>query len=659
MTVRPWAVLLAASTAGDAQAAARVGAAARAQGWTFEIAASPASLLARVQGRDGPGLVVLAPGTREPVRVARRVHGAAPRAGFLFLVEADEEAPLRRQLVYSTPSGAQWSIECIAAGHLEGVIASTMASIAEQRRLRTTLDHISARVATYASVPQAEYARLVASERFLASVLRHMHDAVVAVDPSGLVVSCNTSAARLFRRLEHELAGVSLPHLLGQPSWWARALDEALAGGAPQHEVALETDAGPAVLEVTLSAVPGPAHGIEGYAAILRDVTRQKHTEEQLRELNRRKDQFLAMLAHELRNPLAPIRSAAEIIRLLPVQDARLTKVSEVISRQVGHMTRIIDELLDVSRVTRGKIELTREPLDLRAAVASAVEQVRPLLDQRGHRLHLTLPGEPVHVLGDAVRLVQVVGNLLNNAAKYTSPGGDVHLRVVPGAHEVQVTVEDTGEGIDPQFLPHVFELFTQSHRSPDRSESGMGVGLALVRHLVELHGGRVEAHSEGPGHGSRFSVTLPAWHATPDAAPPAPAPREAGGGPGIQPLRLLVVDDNRDAAFTLAAVLEADGHEVRVALDAHEALATAPGFRPDVLLLDLGLPGLDGYALAERLRACEATARSIYVAVSGYSAPQDRERARRAGFDHHLAKPVPVEQVRAVLQGARRVPGC
>jgi len=368
---------------------------------------------------------------------------------------------------------------------------------------------------------------------------------------------------------------------------------------------------------------------------------------DQLRQADRRKDEFLAVLAHELRNPLAPVRNAVEVMRLRDVDDPGLGRARDIIDRQVQQMTRLVDDLLDVSRITRGKVELQKESVDLAAVVARAVEISRPLIDARRHELAVTLPPEPVRLEADAARLAQVVANLLNNAAKYTEERGHIWLTVEREGPEAVVRVRDTGVGIPAEMLAQVFDLFTQVTHSLDRSQGGLGIGLTLVRSLVEMHGGGVRAHSGGPGQGSEFVVRLPLLAGR----------RAAGSGPGAggRPIessarRILVVDDNGDAADSLAMLLRLMGNDVRTAPDGPAALEAARAYRPDVVLLDLGLPGMSGYEVCRRLREGHFANGPLVVALTGYGQDEDRRRTREAGFDRHLVKPVNPDELRGVL---------
>ncbi|WP_437662404.1 ATP-binding protein [Sorangium sp. So ce1182] len=375
---------------------------------------------------------------------------------------------------------------------------------------------------------------------------------------------------------------------------------------------------------------------------------------DQLRDQDRRKDEFLATLAHELRNPLAPIRTGLEILQVSGSEEQD-RKILAMIERQVGHMVRMVDDLLDVSRITRGKVELRRERVDLRSVLNSALETSRPLIEAAAHELAVRLPAEPLLLDADPTRLAQVFANLLNNAAKYTPGGGSIRVAARRDGAAVVVRVMDSGVGIPADMLPKVFDMFTQVVRSIDRAQGGLGIGLTLVRRLVELHGGTVHAESEGPGQGSTFTVRLPL------AAADVPAARPPSSGSAARhataALRVLVVDDNVDGAESLALLLRMSGHRTRAVHTGPEALTAARELGADVVFLDIGLPGMDGYEVARRLRADPGFAGLVLVALTGWGTEDDRRRAREAGFDHHLTKPVDAAEVRRlvarVAQGA------
>jgi signal transduction histidine kinase len=371
---------------------------------------------------------------------------------------------------------------------------------------------------------------------------------------------------------------------------------------------------------------------------------------EELRETDRRKDEFLAMLAHELRNPLAPMRNALEIVRLRGLERRSTLRQSwDMIERQVEHLTRLVEDLLDVSRITRGKIALKKAPVEVAEVVRRAVETSRPLVEARHHHLDVKLPATPVYVLGDLTRLSQVLLNLLNNAAKYTDEGGELTLsvEVETASADVVLRVRDTGMGIPPEMLPRIFDLFTQADRTLDRAQGGLGIGLTLVRRLVMMHGGSVAAFSQGPGKGSEFVVRLPQYRG---GAPPVHVADAESASAEIVSRRILVVDDNQDSALSLAMLLRLSGNEVVTAHDGPTALALASGFRPELALLDIGLPGMDGYELARRLRELPGLTGLRLAALTGYGSDEDRRRSRTAGFNLHLVKPVEMEALQALL---------
>lgn len=386
----------------------------------------------------------------------------------------------------------------------------------------------------------------------------------------------------------------------------------------------------------------------DGLSIFFRDVTSRKEAEEKLRDADRRKDEFLAMLAHELRNPLAPIGAAAELLQMVKLDEARVHQTSQIIGRQVEHMTGLVNDLLDVSRVTSGKVELDRVPLDVNHILTDAMEQVSPLVGARKHRLMLDLPPNVVLITGDKKRLVQVVANLLTNAAKYTPENGTILLKTVVRDDHIYIEVTDNGIGMDADLVARAFDLFAQAERTSDRSSGGLGLGLALVRSLVELHSGTVTCASEGLGKGSTFTVCLPRLLERPNQADYLQDGEALQ--PTHQPLRVLVVDDNVDAAVMLTMLLEAAGHEVLVEHGAYRALERARADKPQVCLIDIGLPELDGNQVAQRLRSLPETANAVLIAVTGYGQESDRKSALAAGFNHHLVKPVDTRRLAAIL---------
>ena len=379
------------------------------------------------------------------------------------------------------------------------------------------------------------------------------------------------------------------------------------------------------------------------------DIHDQKLGEELLKRESERKDEFLAMLAHELRNPLAPISTAAQMLKMTGVNEQRVRQAGDIITRQVKHMTSLVDDLLDLSRITRGLAQIAQEELDLKLVLNNAVEQALPLIDTRKHALSIRMSPALAFVRGDKHRLVQVVANMLNNAAKYTPQQGTIELVLEVHNATVQIQVTDNGSGIPPDLLPCIFDLFTQGERTPDRTQGGLGLGLSLVKNITVLHGGQVTAHSAGVGCGSTFTVTLPLVERTADTAQASPL--QTASALPITPLRLMVVDDNLDAAQSLADLLSLDDHQVLVKEDATSALAAEGKDAVQVFILDIGLPVINGYDLARRLRADPATAKAVLIALTGYGQAHDRVLTKSAGFDHHFVKPLDLDQLATVLE--------
>ncbi|HEX4590644.1 MAG TPA: PAS domain S-box protein [Gemmataceae bacterium] len=481
-------------------------------------------------------------------------------------------------------------------------------------------------------------------ERMFHLLMENVKDfAIFMLDPEGRIVSWNTGAERIL--------GYTEPEILGRPFAVIFTPDD-IERKRPEYELQTARETGRAEDEcwhvrkdgsrLWASGVVTPLRDengdLQGFAKILRDITERKRSEDQLEEANQRKDEFLAMLAHELRNPLAPIQNVVPIFKQEGGGKQHLKEATGMVERALGRIVRIVDDLLDVSRITRGKIELRKERLTLQTAVEQAVETVRPFIESRKHRLTVSLPQEAVWLDADPVRLDQVLVNLLNNAAKYTEPGGTIRLSAERLGNDCVVRVQDNGIGIGAEMLPRVFELFVQADKSLDRAHGGLGIGLTLVKRLVEMHGGAVEAHSGGVGQGSEFVVRL---RAVPEVAglkpedAPARLPRPA------KALRILVVDDNVDTAESLAMVLRLMGHDVRTEHTGPKALQAAVAERPDVVLLDIGLPGMDGCQVAERIREHQDLADMRLIAISGYGQQADQRRCEQAGFNHHLVKPV------------------
>jgi signal transduction histidine kinase/CheY-like chemotaxis protein len=382
---------------------------------------------------------------------------------------------------------------------------------------------------------------------------------------------------------------------------------------------------------------------VDSFNALLAETGRRA---EALREADRRKDEFLATLAHELRNPLAPLRNALEILRIAESNPAMTQKARDIMERQLSQMVRLVDDLLDVSRITTGRLAIRKSAIELQSVVRDAVETVRPFIEARGHTLEMRVSEEPILVEGDRTRLCQVFGNLLNNAAKYTEGSGRIALTLESDGNATTLRVRDSGIGLEPQSLSSIFDMFMQVDRTLERTQAGLGVGLTLAKRLVYLHGGTLTAHSEGKGKGSEFMVRLPLAGAVLGDSAHKPAPG------AMQSRRILLADDNVDFATSLATLLTASGHEVRIAHDGAETLATAERFNPDFAFLDLGMPKVHGYEVARRLRDSPQTSECVLVAVTGWGQEDDRQRAREAGFDRHVVKPVDISDIETILSG-------
>jgi CheY-like chemotaxis protein len=393
----------------------------------------------------------------------------------------------------------------------------------------------------------------------------------------------------------------------------------------------------------------GPAGKFAGYTGASFDITSLKQAELSLRTADQRKDEFIAMLAHELRNPLAPITNIVKMMRAQPLDAKTLEWAHEVLDRQLRNIGRMVGDLLDVSRISHGKIQLHPESVELSELVTHAVDALRATIEASEKEIAIELPTAPVVMFADPVRLEQVIGNLVHNAVKFTPQGGHISVRATlnDGENEVRLSIRDDGDGIAHDALPRVFDLFVQGNTSLDRAQGGLGIGLTLVRGLVELHGGTIEAKSDGPGQGSEFVMTLPLLD-----VPAVPASRPAAVSEATGPQRILIVDDNVDAATALAAVLRQDGHVVAVTHSGPVAIEAARTFQPQVALVDLGMPGMNGFEVAERLRAADRDL--VLIAVSGYSGEESRRRAHEAHFDEYVIKPLDPEALKELLSHAR-----
>ena len=491
-------------------------------------------------------------------------------------------------------------------------------------------------------------------DALLAAIVESSDDAIVSKTVEGIITSWNRGAQRIFGYTPEEVIGQPITMLIPEDrkDEEVMILARLRRGERIEHyETIRVTKEGRLIdVSVTISPLRDQTGTIVGASKVARDVTLQRRVQRELLEADERKNEFLAILAHELRNPLGPIRHAVKILRARTPSPDELSWATNIIDRQTEHMTRLVEDLLDVSRITRGTIELRRERVEVATILRTAVEASSALMERNRHQLKVTAPSQPVYVEGDITRLTQVVTNLLDNAAKYTDPGGKVWLSGDREGDMVVIRVKDSGIGIPSENMPRIFDMFAQSGPQLERSQGGLGVGLALVERLVKLHGGTVTAYSAGAGQGSQFTIRLPVAHG--QKAPSAER-REAPVGEAASRCRVLVVDDNVDSVDSLAMLLRMMGHEVETASDGEAALKAAEEFRPDVAILDIGLPKVNGYDLAKQIRQRPWAKDTVLVALTGWGQAQHRRRSVEAGFNHHLTKPVEFDVLQQILAAA------
>jgi PAS domain S-box-containing protein len=486
--------------------------------------------------------------------------------------------------------------------------------------------------------------------------LNSIGDAVVATDAAGRVTFINPVARDLLGYTPEQATGRVLKEVFNivyeetrQPAEnpIERVVREGNAVGLGNHTLLLRPDNREIPIDDSAAPIRGADGTVAGVVLVFRDITERRQAQQALLEADRRKDLFLALLAHELRNPLAPIRNAAQVLQIKCPREEELFWCCDVIDSEVKHMARLLDDLLDIGRITQGKMEIRKEVVDLSTIVQRAVETSRPYIEDRHHTLEVELPRESLLVDADPTRMVQVFANLLNNAAKYTAPGGKINVRLERAADQALVTVRDTGIGIAADLLPKIFDMFVQGENVIEDTNNGLGLGLTLARDIVDIHGGKIEVKSKGPAEGSEFTVHLPLSN---KERMPAPASGRPSSEAPTDGKRVLIVDDNRNQARTLARLLDAMGHEATVAYDGAAALELAADFRPDVALIDIGLPGMSGYDVARRLREQPTFREVLLVAQTGWGREEDRQRAIEAGFDYHLVKPIDRDMFREIL---------
>jgi PAS domain S-box-containing protein len=543
------------------------------------------------------------------------------------------------------------------------VLAAQLA-VESRARIWTSLSIVAAwvlalaLVRTLVLVVRRDNRRVRLSEQRLAITLRSIGDAVIATDGLGRVRMLNTVAEEVTGWPTAEAQGAPLDQIFriineetraAAESPVDKALREGRVVGLANHTVLIRRDGTETPIEDSAAPIRDSTGAIDGVVLVFRDASLERSVQLALREADRKKDEFIAVLAHELRNPLAPILQAAQLLQSPGATPEQLRWGHRVIGRQAKTMGRLLDDLLDVSRITRGTLEVRKSPVALAALIDGAVETTRPTIDARHHTLELVVSPQAIELDADPVRMTQVIANLLMNAAKYTDVGGRIRLTAKCEADELILSVADNGIGLDPAALPRLFDMFVQIEEARDRHEGGLGIGLALAKRLVELHQGSIEVRSDGRGHGSEFSVRMPCRvHSGAIATAAAPASRNVSAA--AVSLRIVIADDNRDAAESLAMLLQMDGHQVSVAHDGAQALSVITAVRPHVAVLDIGMPGMNGYEVAHRIRTSLHSAPIVLVALTGWGQAQDLERAKAAGFDHHLVKPAEPDAVRSLL---------
>jgi PAS domain S-box-containing protein len=571
---------------------------------------------------------------------------------FLQLAHPDDLAAAQASLARLATEKATDAVLEARCLRKDGIVIWSLSTI-------TMLREVSGRPRRLIGIVEDITSRKLAEEAQarLVAVIASSDDSIISMTLEGVVLSWNRGAELMYGYAPGEMIGRTTAILIPD-----NRLDEEpailrriRAGERIEHFETIRRRKDGALLDVSIAVSPieDTRGAIVGASKITRDITERKRTEAALLETDRRKDEFLATLAHELRNPLAPIRQAAMLSRAEGATEAQKRWSHDVISRQVHHMSLLLDDLLDVSRITRGTLELRLEMASLQDIVDAAVETARPSIDAKRHSFSVVLPDGPLQMLVDPLRMAQILSNLLTNAAKYTDPAGQIELRADCGEEQVTFVVADSGIGIAPQAMSSVFEMFSQVKSAQDRSEGGLGIGLALAKGLVELHGGNIEAQSAGIGRGSQFTIRLPRRV---QAIKSASGTAHGGHAP-VPARRILVADDNRDAAQSLAMLLELEGHELRVAYDGHGAMAAFADFAPEVALLDIGMPGLSGYEVARRVRQREGGGAVTLIALTGWGQERDKALALAAGFNHHFTKPIEPERINEILRGLAKDP--
>jgi PAS domain S-box-containing protein len=638
-------------------------------GWNEEATSRPVEEVFRIVNEQ----------TRQPVEspVSRVIREGAV-------------AGLANHTILIAKDGTEWPIDDSAApirdqhGHIVGVVM-VFREITVRRRIEIERSRAENLLRESESSLRQATAALQAKEAELGLVISQTPLLLTRCSRDGRYLFVNRAYAEFLGRPADEIVGRPIVEVMGEAAFATinSQVERVLRGETAEFEVEVPYAAIGRRFMRALYTPDRNEHGeVIGWIATLMDITDRKQFEREreeraaelalalakrtqearraenaerlLREADRLKDEFLATLAHELRNPLAPLSNALELLRRADGDAALRRRARDMMVRQVGQLVRLVDDLLDISRVTSGRLELRKQRTNLAEVLKTAIETSRPIIEASGHQFSVTLPPQPVQLLADPIRLAQVFSNLLNNAAKYTDTAGHIWLTAARQNGEAVVSVRDTGIGISAEHLPSIFKMFSQAHPALERSQGGLGIGLALVQGLVQLHGGTVEAQSEGVGKGSEFTVRLPLAEEANTAAEQSPHAKDPAALPPVHPVKILVVDDNRDAAESLTLMLRFLGHDIRTAYDGLEAVETAAAFRPDVALLDIGLPKLNGYDAARRIREQPWGKNMALIALTGWGQDEDKRLAAEAGFDRHLVKPAELAELQAILASVK-----
>ncbi len=577
--------------------------------------------------------------------------------GCILVAEEALTAETRQVLSEALASQPRWSdlplLVLTRQGADPAAVATSLEGIGNVSLLERPL-HVATLVSAAQTALRARSRQYELRDRFavqslLAAIVESSGDAIVSKTLDGTILTWNAGAERIFGYSALEVIGKPITIIVpyDRRDEEQDILERLRRGERVEHFDTVRVTKDGRLIDVSLSISPirDASDRVVGASKVARDVSAQKRAEQALRDADRRKDEFLATLAHELRNPLAPLRNSLHLLRLSGSSDPAVEQVREMMERQINHMVRLVDDLMELSRITRGKIELRKERVHLADVIHNAIETSQPVVDAAGHTLVLDIPDEPIILHADPVRLAQVFANLINNAAKYTPRAGQIWCTARRENGSIVVTIRDTGIGIPSDMLPRVFDMFTQVDSSHHRIQSGLGIGLTLVQSLIELHGGTVAALSEGLGKGSEFVVRLPVADILPaETAPPKRAPS------ALAPVRVLVVDDNYDAADSLGMLVECLGAEVHVVHDGPAALHALETFHPALVLLDIGMPGMDGYEVARRIRLHPEFQDLTLIALTGWGQDEDRRRSHAAGIDYHLIKPPDIDTLQALM---------